>query len=250
MLSSEECSRVIDTCWKTPSTRNKARRILHSIFAYAIQRGWTDKNPLDGVAREPVRERRISPLSLDEVRRLLEVVSMPQFSCCAAAVGLMLWAGIRPNEVERLCWGDIRAEHNVIVLTAEHTKTGGARQVTLHPILLEWLHKTSWRSVLNQRITPRSWARRWKEVRRLAGFRNWAPDTLRHTFASYHILKFRNYAQLQLEMGHASVDLLRTRYISLDDITRADADIFWDSLSRLMAEPVKSNRDRGKPGVN
>lgn len=242
-LSCEECAEVVNTCWQTPATRNKARRILHSIFAHAIQRGWAEKNPLDGVARESVRERRVYPLTLDQVRRLLRVVIRPEHSCCAPAVGLMLWAGIRPNEVERLRWTDIRVEHNAIVLTAEHTKTGGARQVTLHPILQEWLKKTPWLGMLNSRITPRAWGRRWKEIRLLAGFKKWSPDTLRHTFASYHILKFRNFAQLQLEMGHASTDLLRTRYISLDDITQADADVFWGSLSRLLAEPRKTDLD-------
>ena len=44
-------------------------------------------------------------------------------------------------------------------------------------------------------------------------------------------------------MGHASTDLLRTRYISLDDITQADADVFWGSLSRLLAESRKTDLD-------
>lgn len=249
-LSADDCEAAVMSCWQTPATRNKARRILHSIFAYAVQRGWIEKNPLDGMAHESVKERRVYPLTLVQIRRLLRVVNLPQNRCCAPAVGLMLWAGIRPNEVERLQWSDIRFEHRVIVLSAEHSKTGGARQVTLHPILYEWLKRKTYLSVLTPSVIPRAWVRRWRDIRVQAGFKNWSPDTLRHTFASYHILKFGDFSRLQMEMGHASTDLLRTRYISLDNITREDADIFWGSLNRLLAEPRKSDIDRGNTGAN
>ena len=44
----------------------------------------------------------------------------------------------------------------------------------------------------------------------------WQPDVLRHTFATHHLATFRNYAELQLEMGHRSIELLRTRYIAIE----------------------------------
>ena len=35
----------------------------------------------------------------------------------------------------------------------------------------------------------------------------------RHSFASYHAAMYRNLHELQLQMGHRSTDLLRTRYL-------------------------------------
>ena len=46
-------------------------------------------------------------------------------------------------------------------------------------------------------------------------------NALRHTFASYHAAHFRDLPALQLEMGHRSSDLLRTRYLNLPQVQQA-----------------------------
>ena len=55
----------------------------------------------------------------------------------------------------------------------------------------------------------------------------WQQDVLRHTFASYHLKHFKNLVQLQIEMGHSTPDLLRTRYLNMRDITKEHARLFW-----------------------
>ena len=40
-------------------------------------------------------------------------------------------------------------------------------------------------------------------------------DICRHSFASYHAAMYRNLHELQLQMGHRSTDLLRTRYLDI-----------------------------------
>lgn len=235
LLKMSDCAHLIETCWETNSTRNKARRILHRLMSFAVRHGWADDNPVAHIEPLPVKERRICPLSLRQVRRLLETLCKPEHRYCAPAVGLMLWAGIRPSEVERLCWGDVDLEKNVVYIAPEHAKTGGARQVSIQPVLKEWLLMTWPVRLPCSRIVPRAWLRRWREVRTEAGFTHWVPDVLRHTFASYHILHFRNLHTLQLEMGHSSMELLRTRYIGLDGISRADAALFWGSVSGIKA---------------
>ena len=67
----------------------------------------------------------------------------------------------------------------------------------------------------HERICPPNWCRRWAGLHRAAGFPRWQQDVLRHTFATHHLTTFRNYAELQLEMGHRSATLLRTRYIAM-----------------------------------
>lgn len=233
-ISTEECYGAIDECWSTASTRNKARRLLHNLFEYAIRRGWSSENPLRCVDHEPIMEKRIRPLKIAQIRRLLHVLLQPQYLCCAPAVGLMLWAGIRPTEVERLRCRDVDLHNGVVSIAARHAKTGGARQVTLHPILLAWLHHTWPIRIPGRRIVPPGWGVRWRRLRVAAGLTHWAPDTLRHTFASYHILRFRSLEQLQLEMGHASSELLRSRYIGLDGISPEDSAVFWGALHKLL----------------
>ena len=35
---------------------------------------------------------------------------------------------------------------------------------------------------------------------------------------SHHLATFRSYTELQLEMGHRSADLLRTRYVAMEGL--------------------------------
>lgn len=236
------CREVIEKSWSTAPTRNKARRILHCLLAFAVRHGWAKENPVERILPLPVQERRIRPLTLAQIGRLLRTLSCDEHRRCAAAVGLMLWAGVRPAEVERLTWQDVDMEKGVVYIAAEHAKTGGARQVTLHAVLLEWLSMMCPVRVPFVSVVPRGWIRRWRDVRIAAGFRNWEPDVLRHTFASYHVLKFRNYEMLQMEMGHSSAALLRTRYIGLDSISRDEATLFWSSVRALMNCDVKGKK--------
>lgn len=73
----------------------------------------------------------------------------------------------------------------------------------------------------------RSWRARWQQLRQDAGFSQWVPDVLRHTFASYYIKQHSDMTALQLSMGHRDQRLLMTRYINLWGISRRDAATFW-----------------------
>ena len=72
----------------------------------------------------------------------------------------------------------------------------------------------------HERIYPPNWRRHWAALHRETGFVNWQPDVLRHTFATHHLATFRSYAELQLEMGHRSAELLRTRYVAMEGLLR------------------------------
>ena len=48
-------------------------------------------------------------------------------------------------------------------------------------------------------------------------------DVMRHTYASYHAKHFRNFTELQYEMGHSGLHLLKSRYLNMQDISRKDA---------------------------
>ena len=226
-ITTEMCRGMIEQVFDTAAMRAKARRILHALFETAVSNGWCDANPVANVQFDPAVESTIAILTLQQVERLLRALAQPEHACCAAAVGLMLWAGIRPYEVARLAWADLDLRERVAYLSPRHTKTGGARQVTLHAPLLRLLRTLAKDAEPSQHITPPNWTRRWKRLRRTAGFARWQPDTLRHTFASYHIKHFKDPTQLQWEMGHRSLEHLRSRYLNLKGLTAADAKKFW-----------------------
>lgn len=74
---------------------------------------------------------------------------------------------------------------------------------------------------------PKNWLNRWRNLRKEAGFGIWQADVLRHTFATYHLMKFRNIQELQLEMGHRDTNLLRFRYTNLSRVSNDASHEFW-----------------------
>ncbi len=224
-FSPQDCESLLGSVFPTPRQRCKGRTILHALFRHARRRGWCAANPVEALPRPFLPEQELAPLSPEEVQRLLHAARGSAHRPCMPALGLMLWGGIRPAEVERLAWSDIDREEGVIRIAARHCKTGGCRHVTLFPVLSAWLQESGWQQ--SGSICPRDWVRRWRRLRAAAGLLPWRQDVLRHTFASYHAKMFRDFAALQMEMGHHSAVLLRTRYLSMEGITAAAAQRFW-----------------------
>ena len=213
-IRSEECAAWLERAYTTPSQRKKARVALSSVFSTAKRRGWCSENPIRSIPVPHIREKSISILSKEELSRLMHTAETFNDGSCLAPLAIMLYAGVRPNEVERLCWGDVRLENGRVLIAPRHSKTGGARHVTIFPPLARILQRI--RRPDAERICPPNWRRLQTLLHHEAGFTAWQPDVLRHTFATHHLATFRNYAELQLEMGHRSAELLRTRYIAME----------------------------------
>lgn len=116
------------------------------------------------------------------------------------AVGLLLYAGIRPDaehgEISRLEWSDITEEG--IYVRAEASKTGSDRIVPIAPVLQTILEGHP----LSGRVTPPNWRRAWQRIRKDAGISD-MQDVLRHTFAS-HMLMWKGEDATKAAMGHTA----------------------------------------------
>ncbi len=233
-IKTSDCQEYLDKSFHSLRQRFKARVLLHGVFVVAKKRGWCRENPVEGVEVPYVAENRIRALTLDEVMRLREAVFMgPELKQCGPALGVMLYAGIRPAETRRLRWRDIDLRENVINVMPNHSKTGGSRHVTIYPVLKHWLDQFP-HGLPEDTICPVYWELKWKKLRAVAGWGNkpglqpWIQDCLRHTFASYHAKYFKSFDILQIEMGHFSSALLRTRYLNMEGVTSENAEIFWN----------------------
>ena len=216
-ITAAECAAYIESAFETPRQRQKARLTLSGVFSTAMKRGWCSENPVARVEAPRVVEKTVPILTPEEAEQLVEAAREYKGGICLPAVGLMLYAGIRPHEVARLRWGDVDLPGKRVLIAPQHSKTGGARPVTLLRPALRLLSRPPHRRPAPQRICPPQWLRHWREVRQRAGWncltRPWPQDVCRHSFASYHAAKYRNLHELQLQMGHRSTDLLRTRYL-------------------------------------
>lgn len=222
-MGRRECARLVQL-GETPRQQLKYRTILHGVFEHCRRQEWCIQNPMGMIQAPLLREKVIEPLTWPELVRLMRLVRKAPHRCCMPPLGLMLWAGVRPAELERLAWADIDWEESVISLQPWHSKTGGCRHIQLYPVLRAWL----WEHGVQQGgICPPNWSRRWRCLRDAAGLTPWRQDVLRHTFASYHVKHFHDFARLQVDMGHRSAELLRTRYLSMRGLTASIARRFW-----------------------
>ena len=225
-LSVSECEEWLNTAFHTDSQFNKARAMLHGLFEFALRREWCDKNPIKRIERKKVVEKEIQPLKLSETKRLIKTAQneSPEYAIVAA---LLVYTGIRPREVRRLTWRDIDTEEKTITVRSQCSKTGGVRQVEIPPVLNRLLIAN--KSENTSHICPIDWQRRWRKIRDTSGFRGrWVQDVLRHTYASFHAKKYANLPRLQLNMGHRDQSLLRSRYVNMHGISRAEARSFFN----------------------
>lgn len=247
-LRAQDCLEMMTREFRTPHTLDKARRLLNCFFNYALQQNWCRENPVKRIQMWRKRERVISALTLLEVSRLMECAANSAHSCCAPAVGVMLWAGVRPVEVARLFWADVNMAEKMVRILPRASKTGGARLVTMQPVLVRWLQRFRNGAKDDARLVPMNWTRRWRALREAAGLAPWHPDTLRHTFASYHLRYFRDIHRLQMEMGHSSARLLFSRYLNLQGLSWENAAAFWgDSVPLSRRRPTRRCQHERKP---
>lgn len=226
-LGADTCAAVLNAAYpNTPVRRKKARACLSRLFSLGICRGWCQENPVARIEVPRVREKQITPLKLTEIRRLLATAHLPQHQPCEAALGLMLFAGVRPQEATRLSWADVDMEELEIIVPPRHSKTGGGRHIPICQPLLRLLRPHA-PSRADTPICPPNWVNRWRALRHAAGFERWQQDILRHTYASYHAKAYHNLPALQLYMGHRDVSLLLTRYVNLKGLKRDEAKKFW-----------------------
>ena len=216
-MSTAQCRDILQRAFgHSKSSYVKGRAVLSSIFSYGIRQEWCDANPVSRIEVPRVVEKPIAPLTPDEVERLKETACRPEFRDMRFSLSLMLYGGIRPTEVSRLQAGDISWEECQIIIRPHTSKTGGGRAVPLRGML---------GISQSERCIPRDWRRKWRALRRAAGFTHWQPDVCRHTFATYHAAMYRNLPELQLEMGHRDTSLLRSRYMI--PTSRKAAELFW-----------------------
>ena len=231
-ITGEECRAAFGRAFDSPIQQDKARVVFSGVWTLAMKRGWALSNPT----------RMLDALTPEEVERLLLACRPPlpddssqlDLTSVQPAVAILVFAGIRPEELMRLTWEDVSFEDGVITVRAAASKTGGARHVTICEALLAWLSLVPEKE-RKDAIIPAYWRSRWEAARKRAGWgkeKPWPKDVLRHTFASYHAKTYADFGKLQMEMGHRSAELLRNRYTNMTGLTKEKAARFW----KLMPE--------------
>jgi integrase/recombinase XerD len=228
-LSSEKIEKWLIKSFSHPVTRNNNRRVLVNLFNFAKSKKYLGGNPVVEIALAKETTKEVGILRPEQVAELLahsRPEILPYF-----AIGA--FAGIRPEELLKLEWSDIKRQQGIIRVRATVSKVGKARNVMIENNLREWLNPYGH---AQGKICPSSWRRLFRETRINAGITDWPSDCLRHSFATYWLEKYKDAPRLALEMGN-SVAVIMDHYHKVLD-NPVDAARYWSLMPRAEIQKV------------
>ncbi len=198
--------------YRDAGTRYCARSDVRQFFKWAIGRDLTDVNPTDRVDSPRLPKRAATPLTRDELARVIANASTPYQRLC---VVLGAYAGLRVSEIGSLRYEDVRRDEGILVVRGG--KGGKDRVVPLAPRIVDELDPNGRGPICDPRSTDRT--RRGeavaKAIRRAfarAGV-DARPHDLRHTFGTEAArVSNGNVVLVAQLMGHESIQTTQ-RYI-------------------------------------
>jgi integrase len=200
--------------WKR-STIDGVIAKIGPFFSWLVREGYIEKSPSSAIQR-PINDDTGPPkiFLAQEAAQLLDT-ALELDPPLAKYFAIGLFAGIRPNEIDRLTEEGISERY--IEITAATAKCRKRRLVNVLPNLKEWLKVSPETPLKNKR-------RRKLAIIKAAGL-NWAHDIMRHSYASYHLAQFESADKTALEMGHRDTQMLFRHYREL--VTKEEAQAYW-----------------------
>jgi integrase len=224
-----------------PQTLVNYRRVVFGLFREGLRRKYCETNPVADIDTPKVVGQAPGILSPAKMAKLIKLVMLhePELLPWLVVSG---FCGLRPAEVDRLDWREIRLHDTtpVVEVTATKAKTARRRLVELPENALAFLRPLGRGEGALRVVNHR---KKWEAVRRLAGYgepgsetaeereggvvlQEWPADGLRHSFASYHIAHFKDAGRTALALGHGqNPSLLFNTYRAM--VTPDDAARWW-----------------------
>ena len=188
---------------------------VKGVFAFAVRRGYCDRNPAFGVEL-PVLDGHgtIAVHTPEQVREVLATARRADIDVLRH-LAIRYFTGIRTAECHRLTEADIKLDQGFIEVPAIKSKTRARRLVTIQPNLRAWL-------ALGGELRPLGPL----TVRRVIKLSKvpWPHNVARHSFVSYHLAHFQAANKTALEAGH-SEQVLFAHYRAL--VAPSAAAEFW-----------------------
>ena len=229
-ITADDIENFLRKNFRSPTQFNKAHRVIHPAFSYALTKGYVSRDPFKAIPKKKVQKGDISVVTIDQAEKIAELCK-GEFADCMPAVMIMMFAGVRPQEIQRLEWGAVKFDLDDprIRLTKDVAKgsleTARPRTIHIEPVLLEWLRLVP----ENQRqgkIIPTNWKRKntaFRAALGLSGARD--QDILRHSYASFHLAYYNDENRTTASLGHGSSKMLFKHYDAA--VERKPALRFW-----------------------
>jgi integrase len=220
-----------------PQNYRNFRTVLHTLFQFAVARGYAADNPVETVERVKVNSGDVEVFTPSEITRLLEA-ARTNFADFLPCLAVGAFAGLRSAEIERLEWSDIHLGERFIVIGASKAKTASRRIVPISENLVEWLRPYAGRegkiwfgdsplfykqmsALAAATVVKADPAKNIKEQKPV----KWKANGLRHSYASYRFAQISDAGRVAGELGNSGV-VVHRHYREL--VTPADAEKWFN----------------------
>ncbi len=254
-------------------TVHRALVILQSVLRRAVEWRRIAHNPVKAVQKPRVRRHRevrpLSPLVIERLR-VAAATRRKHGARDATLIGLLAYAGLRPQEAQALLWSDIRERTLLVEKAADGqggvktTKTGQARTVRLLASLAADL--AAWRDLCggsdDALLFPNGSGRIWNDgawqtwhrdawvpARLAVGLEGARPYDLRHSFVSLLISEGRSVVDVARQAGHSPTMTLDVYAHVFDEFDIAERVSAEDQIERARRDVSESCPPDAEDGV-
>ena len=217
-ISSGDVDSWIQSLGVGPQTQNNFRAVLSAMWTFAVRRGYAVTNVIQLVDKTSVVRDHIPTFSVDQLTTLL--AAAPPEYLPVLAIGV--FAGLRPEEINKLQWEDLDFQERTIRVNASAAKTRKKRFAEISDNLRGWLEPYTGRT---GPVAPPNLQKLRRATMKAAKIKKWPPDVLRHSFASAHYAFHRDPARTAVIMGHRDQNMLLTHY--RDVMKPSEAARYW-----------------------
>jgi integrase len=195
----------------SPKTINHYFTLVGEFYRFAYRRRYIDKNPMDMLSALDFPKIKRKPpkyFSVKDVQVILDFI-VNKYPKWVSWFAVGLFSGIRHAEINKLTKNNFNFSRKEITLQSDIVKTGDTWLMENLPSnLWSWLDKYP---TLNP-ISKSQFPELTKSIERNTGIK-WIHNGLRHSFATYHLSKYRDSAKTSLLLRHRNKDTLWQHYL-------------------------------------
>ena len=224
----EEMQKYVDGSGVAPRTKIGFAVAASQLWKFGEKRRWVTENIPALIDRPTPDDNEIFAFSVEESQALLNAsVSLEMLPF----VAIGMFCGVRREEMCRLSelklYGKvINLENRTVTIPAEVAKKRSRRIIDIqHPTLCEWLAPYLKRGLLPGSADATTVNELLRDLAKTAQVK-WVQNGLRHSYASYHLAKFKDIARLAYYMGEKDATVIYNHYAQLR--TPEEAERFWN----------------------
>ena len=197
-----------------PENHCNQMRVVRTLFNYTRQQGYLSESVdlLRSVSKKRVIRREYTVYQPQEYHALLEAAATDMLP----ALALLGFCGVRPAEMRKLSWEDIRFDTRTLIVDASNAKTASRRTVPLCEGAARFLVPYRGSEGLIWGKTTDHWNKRFSRLHEQSGVQKQA-NGLRHSYISYRLTLTGDVNRTALEAGNSPAIIHRHYHALVDD---------------------------------